>query len=101
MQVKPVESILAALERLSPAKEEGKGWRNRCPPPDQPVIEQPDSWRAAELLEILIATVRIGLDGEKVVDLAAACPKLYGQGELWWPLDRLREGILPQRRADD
>ena len=90
MQTKPVKFVRAALEHL-----------NRCSSPDQPGIDDSDSWLAPDLLEMLMATVRIGLDGEKVVDLAAVCPELYEQGELWWPLDELRNDIRPQRRADD
>ena len=85
-----IEEIRAALEHL-----------NQCSPPDQPVHDEPDSWLAPDLLEMLMATVRIALDGEKVVDLASVCPELYEQGELWWPLDELRNDIRPQRRADD
>ena len=85
-----IEEIRAALEHL-----------NQCSPPYQPVLDEPDSWLAAELLEMLMATVRIGLDGQEVVDLAAVCPELYEQGELWWPLDQLRNDSWTQRRADD
>ena len=90
MTAKPVKLVRAALEHLT-----------RCSPPDQPVHDEPDSWLAPELLEMLMATVRTGLDGEKVADLAAVCPELYEQGELWWPLDQLRNDSWPQRRADD
>ena len=85
-----IEEIRAALEHL-----------NQCSPPDQPVHDEPDSWLAPELLEMLMATVRIGLDGQEVVDLGAVCPELYEQGELWWPLDQLRNDSWTQRRADD
>ena len=90
MQTKPVKLVRAALEHL-----------NRCSPPDQPGLDESDSWLAPDLLEMLMATVRTGLDGQEVVDLAAVCPELYEQGELWWPLDLLPKGIVPQRRADD
>ena len=90
MQTKPVKLVRAALEHL-----------NRCSPPDQPGLDESDSWLAPDLLEMLMATVRTGLDGQEVVDLAAVCPELYEQGELWWPLDMLREDIWPQRCADD
>ena len=85
-----IEEIRAALEHL-----------NQCSPPDQPVLDEPDSWLAAESLEMLMATVRIGLDGQEVVDLGAVWPGNYEQGELWWPLDQLRNDSWPQRRADD
>ncbi len=101
MQTKPVALILAVLENLNLVKKEGRGCRNQCQTPDQHVVEQSDSWLAPELLEMLIATVRIGLDGREVVDLSVAWPESYEPGEPWWPLDHLREGILPQRRADD
>ena len=101
MAANHIEEIRGALKQLNTVKKEGKSSRNHYPPPDQHVPEQSDSWLAPELLEMLMATVRIGLDGQEVVDLAAVCPELYEQGELWWPLDLLREDILPQRRADD
>ena len=85
-----IEEIRAALEHL-----------NQCSPPDQPVLDEPDSWLAPELLEMLMATVRIGLDGQEVVDLGAVWQGNYEQGELWWPLDQLRNDSWPQRRADD
>ena len=85
-----IEEIRAALEHL-----------NRCSSPDQPVLDEPDSWLAADLLEMLMATIRIGLDGQEVVDLGAVWPGGYEQGELWWPLDQLRNDSWPQRRADD
>ena len=85
-----IEEIRAALEHL-----------NQCSPPDQPVLDEPDSWLAPELLEMLMATIRIGLDGQEVVDLGAVWPGGYEQGELWWPLDQLRNDSWPQRRADD
>ena len=96
-----IEEIRAALESLNTAKKEGKGWRSRFPPPDQHALEQSGCWLAPELLEMLMATVRIGLDGQEVVDLAVLSPELYEQGELWWPLDQLRNDSCPQRRADD
>ena len=34
MQTKPVDLILAALERLNTARKEDKGWKTRCPVPD-------------------------------------------------------------------
>ena len=90
MPNKLIGLVRAALEHL-----------NRCSPPAQPVLDEPDSWLALDLLEMLMATVRTGLDGEKVVDLAAVCPELYEHGELWWPLNLLPEDILPRRRAGD
>ena len=90
MTANHIEEAQAALEHL-----------NRCSPPAQPVLDELDSWLALDLLEMLMATVRTGLDGQEVVDLAAVCPELYEQGELWWPLDLLPKGIVPQRRADD
>ena len=90
MQTKPVKFVRAALEHL-----------NRCSPPEQPVHDEPDSWLAPDLLEMLMATVRIGLDGQEVVDLGAVWPGGYEQGELWWPLDRLRNDIRPKGRLYD
>ena len=89
--------------RLRKIRRTGKAGRVPAPSlsPDQHALEQSDSWLAPDLLEMLMATVRIGLDGQEVVDLAAVCPRGYEQGELWRPLDQLRKGILPQRRADD
>ena len=101
MQTKPVALILAVLENLNLVKKEGRGCRNQCQTPDQHVVEQSESWLAPELLEMLMATVRIGLDGQEVVDLGAVWPGGYEQGELWWPLDQLRNDSWPQRRADD
>ena len=95
------EDIRDVLEGLDPTDMEGRASRTSIPPPDQPVHDEPDSWLAPDLLEMLMATVRIGLDGQEVVDLGAVWPGNYEQGELWRPLDQLREGILPQRRADD
>ncbi len=91
------------LVRLRKVRRTGKAGRIPAPSlsPDLHALEQPDSWLAPELLEMLMATVRIGLDGQEVVNLAAVCPELYEQGELWWPLDELRNDIRPQRRADD
>ena len=85
-----IEEIRAALEHL-----------NQCSPPDRPVHDEPDSWLAPELLEMLMATVRIGLDGQEVVNLAVLSPELYGDKECFWSLDELRDDIRPQRRADD
>ena len=92
---------LANLEQQSLAQPRGQGRRTRARLQTTPVLDEPDSWLAPDLLEMLMATVRIGLDGEKVVDLAAVCPELYEQGGLWWPLEQLGKGIEPQRRADD
>ena len=91
------------LVRLRKVRRTGKAGRLPVSPlsPDQPVHDEPDSWLAPDLLEMLMATVRIGLDGEKVVDLAAVYPELYEHGELWWPLNLLPEDILPRRRAGD
>ena len=85
-----IEEIRAALEHL-----------NQCSPPDQPVLDESDSWLAPDLLEMLMATVRIGLDGQEVVNLAVLSPELYGDKECFWSLDELRNDIRPQRRADD
>ena len=90
MQTKPVKFVRAALEHL-----------NRCSSPDQPGIDDSDSWLAPDLLEMLMATVRIGLDGQEVVNLAVLSPELYGDKECFWSLDELRNDIRPQRRADD
>ena len=79
-----IEEIRAALEHL-----------NQCSPPDQPVLYESDSWLAPDLLEMLMATVRTGLDGKKVVNLAAVWPELSGDKELLWPLDLLLLGYLP------
>ena len=89
--------------RLQKVRRTGKYGRLPVSPlsPDQPVHDEPDSWLAPELLEMLMATVRIGLDGQEVVDLGAVLPGGYEQGELWWPLDQLRNDSWPQRRADD
>ena len=95
------EDIRDVLEGLDPTEMEARASRTSIPPPDQPVHDEPDCWLAPDLLEMLMATVRIGLDGQEVVDPGAVCPELYEQGELWRPLDLLREDILPQRRADD
>ena len=75
--------------------------RNQYPTPEQHVVEQSDSWLAPDLLEMLMATVRTGLDGQEVVDLGAVLPGGYEQGELWWPLDRLRNDIRPKGRLYD
>ena len=101
--VRPMQTQTEVLVRLRKVRRTGKAGRVPAPSlsPDQHALEQSDSWLAPDLLEMLMATVRIGLDGEKVVDLAAVCPELYEQGELWWPLDLLPKGIVPQRRADD
>ena len=101
MASKNLDPILVALQQRGDVRGESRCCSNQCPTPDQHVVEQSDSWLAPELLEMLIATVRIGLDGREVVDLSVAWPELYEQGEPWWPLDHLREGILPQRRAGD
>ena len=85
-----IEEIRAALEHL-----------NQCSPPDQPVLYESDSWLAPDLLEMLMATVRIGLDGQEVVNLAVLSPELYGDKECFWSLDQLRNDSWPQRRADD
>ena len=53
-----IEEIRAALEHL-----------NQCSPPDQPVLDESDSWLAPDLLEMLMATVRTDLDGQEVVSL--------------------------------
>ena len=90
MTAKPVKLVRAALEHLT-----------RCSPPDQPVHDEPDSWLAPELLEMLMATVRIGLDGQEVVNLAVLSPELYGDKECFWSLDQLRNDSWPLRRADD
>ena len=90
MQTKPVKLVRAALEHL-----------NRCSPPDQPGLDESDSWLAPDLLEMLMATVRTGLDGQEVVNLAVLSPELYGDKECFWSLDQLRNDIRPQRRADD
>jgi hypothetical protein len=101
--MQPRTNVNEILVRLRKIRRTGKAGRVPAPSlsPDQHALEQSDSWLAPELLEMLMATVRIALDGEKVVDLAVLSPELYEQGELWWPLDLLREDILPQRRADD
>jgi len=90
MAVNHIEEIRTALEHL-----------NRCSPPDQPDLDESDSWLAPDLLEMLMATVRIGLDGQEVVNLAVLSPELYGDKECFWYLDELRDDIRPQRRADD
>ena len=95
------EDIRDVLEGLDPTDMEGRASRTSIPPSDHSVLDEPGSWLAPELLEMLMATVRIGLDGQEVVDLGAVWPGGYEQGELWWPLDQLRKAILPQRRADD
>ena len=95
------EDIRDVLEGLDPTDMEGRASRTSIPPPDLPGLDEFDSWLAPDLLEMLMATVRTGLDGQEVVDLAAVCPELYEQGELWWPLDLLPKGIVPQGRADD
>ncbi len=104
--VRPMRTLTEVDEtvvRLQKVRRTGKA--GRVPAPslsrDLHVPEQFDCWLPPELLEMLMATVRIALDGEKIVDLAVLSPELYEQGELWWPLDLLREDILPQRRADD
>ena len=101
MTANHIEEAQAALEHLNPVKKEGRGCRNQCQTPDLPVIDEPDSWLAPDLLEMLMATVRIGLDGQEVVNLAVLSPELYGDKECFWSLDQLPKGILPQRRADD
>ncbi len=101
MASKNLDPILVALQQRGDVRGEDRCRRNQCPAPDQHVVEQSDSWLAPELLEMLMATVRIGLDGQEVVDLAVLSPELYEQGELWWPLDQLRNDSWPQRRADD
>ena len=95
------KDIRDVLEGLDPTGMEGSASRTPIPPPDLPGLDESDSWLAPDLLEMLMATVRTGLDGQEVVDLAAVCPELYEQGELWQPLDQLRNDIRPQRRADD
>ena len=95
------KDIRDVLEGLDPTDMEGRASRTSIPPSDHSVLDEPDSWLAPDLLEMLMATVRIGLDGQEVVDLGAVCPELYEQGELWWPLDQLRNDSWPQRRADD
>ena len=95
------EDIRDVLEGLDPTDMVGRASRTSIPPSDHSVLDESDSWLAPELLEMLMATVRTGLDGQEVVDLAAVCPELYEQGELWWPLDQLRNDSWPQRRADD
>ena len=95
------EDIRDVLEGLDPTDMEGRASGTSIPPPDQPVHDEPDSWLAPDLLEMLMATVRTGLDGQEVVDLGAVWPGNYEQGELWWPLDQLGNDSWPQRRADD
>ena len=95
------KDIRDVLEGLDPTDMEGRASRTSISPPDQHALEQSDCWLAPDLLEMLMATVRIGLDGQEVVDLGAVWPGGYEQGELWWPLDELRNDIRPQRRADD
>ena len=89
--------------RLRKVRRTGKAGRLPVPPlsPDQHALEQSESWLAPELLEMLMATVRIGLDGQEVVNLAVLSPELYGDKECFWSLDELRNDIRPQRRADD
>ena len=86
--VRPMQTqteVDGPVVRLRKVGRTGKAGRLPAPPPspDLPGLDESDSWLAPELLEMLMATVRIGLDGEKVVDLAAVCPELYEQGELW------------------
>ena len=95
------EDIRDVLEGLDPTDMEGRASRTSIPPPDQPVLDESDSWLAPDLLEMLMATVRIGLDGQEVVNLAVLSPELYGDKECFWYLDELRDDIRPQRRADD
>ena len=101
MASKNLEPILVALQQRGDVRGEDRCRRNQCPTPDQHVVEQSDSWLAPELLEMLMATVRIGLDGQEVVNLAVLSPELYGDKECFWSLDELRNDIRPQRRADD
>ena len=95
------EDIRDVLEGLDPTDMEGRASRTSIPPSGHSVLDEPGSWLAPDLLEMLMATVRIGLDGQEVVDLAVLSPELYEQGELWWPLDQLRNDSCPQRRAGD
>ena len=95
------EDIRDVLEGLDPTDMEGRASRTSIPPPDQPGLDESDCWLAPELLEMLMATVRIGLDGQEVVNLAVLSPELYGDKECFWSLDELRNDIRPQRRADD
>ena len=101
--VRPMQTQTEVLVRLRKVRRTGKAGRVPAPSlsPDQHALEQSDSWLAPDLLEMLMATVRIALDGQEVVDLAVLSPELYEQGELWWPLDQLRNDSCPQRRADD
>ena len=87
--------------KQSLAQPRGQGRRTRARLQTTPVLDEPDSWLAPELLEMLMATVRIGLDGQEVVNLAVLSPELYGDKECFWSLDELRNDIRPQRRADD
>ncbi len=101
MAANHIEEDQAALEHRNPVKKEGRGWRNQCQTPDQPGLDESDCWLAPELLEMLMGTVRIGLDGQEVVNLAVLSPELYGDKESFWSLDQLRKDIRPQRRTDD
>jgi len=74
MVSKSLEPVLVALQQRGDVRGESRCCSNQCPTPDQHVVEQSDSWLARELLEMLIATVRIGLDGREVVDLSVAWP---------------------------
>jgi hypothetical protein len=95
------KDIRDVLEGLDPTDMEGRASRTSIPPSDHSVLDEPGSWLAPELLEMLMATVRIGLDGQEVVNLAVLSPELYGDKECFWSLDQLRDDIRPQRRADD
>ena len=104
--VRPMQTqteVDGTVVRLRKVRRTGKAGRLPVPPlsPDQHALDESDSWLAPDLLEMLMATVRIGLDGQEVVDLGAVWPGNYEQGELWWPLGQLRNDSWPQRRADD
>ena len=95
------KDIRDVLEGLDPTDMEGRASRTSIPPSDHSVLDEPGSWLGPDLLEMLMATVRIGLDGQEVVDLGAVLPGGYEQGELWWPLDQLRNDIRPKGRLYD